>query len=353
MWQSDNMRFLVRFMQVGLFSVAIAVLVWLLTGVGEFLPILFVSLSIGWSINLAFVLMYNWLVSKIGHWLAPAPVVALGLAAGLFIGGALVGNHPLFFFSESFMTFGLALFFGATGSLIFTTREQLYQSSRQLAEFELRQSQQQQLLAETELKLLQAQIEPHFLFNTLSNITQLIRSEPELAVNTLENLTTLLRASLARTRSGESTLGQEIDFAGAYLAIQATRMQGRLRYELDLPEDLREIPLPPLLVQPLLENAVIHGIEAEPEGGEINFSARRIDDELILSVSDTGAGIGESGVGAGGGSGLRNVRDRLQLRYGEGASLELTPASPRGVSAIISIPLQAARDTTEAFANPA
>ena len=100
---------------------------------------------------------------------------------------------------------------------------------------ELRQSRQEKLLAETELKLLQAQIEPHFLFNTLSNITQLVHNDPELAVDTLENLTTLLRASLARTRTEEATLGQEIDFASAYLAIQATRMQGRLRYEIDLP----------------------------------------------------------------------------------------------------------------------
>ncbi len=334
-------RFIVRFSQVGLFSTAVAVLVWWLTDLGDFPPVLAVSLSIGWSVHLAFALTHGWLSARLGPWLAPVPVVALGLAVGLLIGGALVGNHPLFFFTQGFATLGLALFFGITGSLIFTTRERLHRARRQLAEAELRESQQQKLLAETELKLLQAQIEPHFLFNTLSNITQLIRGNPELAVGTLENLTTLLRASLARTRAGESTLGQEIDFAAAYLAIQSTRMQGRLRYEIDLPEDLRDVPLPPLLVQPLLENAVIHGAEAAPEGATVSFTARQIEDELILTVSDNGPGISDTGTATSktGATGLRNVRDRLRLRHGAKASLELTPATPRGVNAVISIPL--------------
>ncbi|MDE0508359.1 MAG: histidine kinase [Gammaproteobacteria bacterium] len=331
-------RFITRFLQVGLFSTAIAVLIWWLIEFGDFLPVLLVSLSIGWSVHLAFVLAHDWLSGRIGPWLAPIPIVALGLAAGLVVGGALVGNHPLYFFTQNFATLALALFFGITGSLIFYTRERLYRTSQKLAQSELRQSQQQKLIAETELKLLQAQIEPHFLFNTLSNIAQLIPGNPELAGKTLDNLTTLLRASLTRTRIGETTLGQEIEFAAAYLAIQATRMQGRLRYEIDLPGELRDIPLPPLLVQPLLENAVTHGIEPLSAGGEVSFTARKIDDELILSVHDSGAGISETGVS--GGTGLRNVRDRLRLRYGPKASLELTPANPHGVNAIINIPLE-------------
>ena len=339
-------QFLVRFAQVGGFSTAIAGLVWWLADFGGFTAILLISLSIGWSILTAFLLLHGLLNRWLGPWLAPVPIVACGLAAGLTIAGVLTASQPLYFYSQSFSTIGLGLFFGITGSLIFVTRERLRTAREQLAEAELRQSRQEKMLAETELKLLQAQIEPHFLFNTLSNITQLIQHEPELAVETLENLTTLLRASLARTRSGESTLGQEIDFASAYLAIQATRMGDRLRYEIDLPDELREIPLPPLLVQPLLENAVIHGIEPQAEGGEVTFTARRIDDELILGVSDNGAGVSETG--SAGGSGLRNIRDRLRLRYGPKASLELTPADPRGVNALISIPLGAAQEENSA-----
>ncbi len=330
-------RFLVNFAQVGIFSCAIAILVWWLTGIGSFTAILVVSLSIGWSISIAFLLLQDWLSRMLGPWLAPVPIVACGLGVGLMIAGVFQSNHPLIFFTQDFSALVIGLFFGITGSLIFSARERLRKTREQLAEAELRQSRQEKMLAETELKLLQAQIEPHFLFNTLSNITQLVRSDPKLAVGTLENLTTLLRASLARTRDGENTLGQEIDFAAAYLAIQATRMGNRLRYEIDLPDELREIPLPPLLIQPLLENAVIHGIETEPEGGEITFTARQINGELILGVSDTGAGISETG--STNGTGLRNIRDRLRLRYGSKASLELSPANPRGVNAIINIPL--------------
>ena len=326
------------FVLVGLFSLAIAVLIWWLTeDFGGFPGILLVSLCIGWSVNLAFALAHERLNRWLGPWLAPAFVVAIGLTVGLLLAGMLVAGQPLHFFSQDFGTLALGLFFGITGFLIFGARERLRQIRKLLVEIELKRSQQERLLAETELKLMQAQIEPHFLFNTLSNITQLIRSSPDLAVSTLENLTTLLRGSLARARSSQSTLGQEVDFADAYLAIQATRMQGRLRYQLDLPEELRQISLSPLLIQPLLENAVIHGIETEPEGGEIAFTARRIGDELILRVSDTGVGVSENGTSSG--TGLRNVRDRLRLRYGPDAVLTLKPVSPSGVDALISIPL--------------
>lgn len=330
------MRFL-SFVHVGLFSLAIAALVWWLTDFGSFLQILLVSLSIGWSINLAFELAHERLSRWIGSWLAPALTVALGLSLGLLLGGTFVTDQALYFFSQEFATMALGLFFGITGYLVFGTRERLRRTRQLLAEAELKQAQQEKLLAETELKLVQAQVEPHFLFNTLSNITQLIRSDPDLAVSTLENLTTLLRGALARTRSSKSTLGQEVDFARAYLAVQATRMQGRLRYRCELPEESRDVPLPPLLIQPLLENAVIHGIEPDPEGGEIEFTARLTGDELVLNVSDNGAGMRERGTS--GGTGLRNVRERLRLVYGPDASLELAPASPRGVKALISIPM--------------
>ena len=329
---------LTSFALVGLFSLAIAVLVWWLTeDFGSFPQILLVSLCIGWSVNLAFALAHEPLSRWLGPWLAPAPVVAIGLAFGLLLAGALVVGRPLHFFSQDFGTPALGLFFGITGFLIFGARERLRETRNLLAAAELKQSRQEKLLAETELRLMQAQIEPHFLFNTLSNVTQLIRSNPDLAESTLANLTTLLRGSLARTRSSDSTLGQEADFAEAYLAIQAIRMQGRLRYELDVPEALREIPLPPLLIQPLLENAVIHGVEAQPEGGEILFTARQMDGELMLDVSDTGAGVSEGENLSG--TGLRNVRDRLRLRYGPAASLSLASAFPDGFHASIGIPL--------------
>ena len=328
---------LLPFAQTSLYSLAIAALIWWLTDFGSFLQVLLVSLSIGWSIHLAFILTHERLNQWFGSWLAPAVVVALGLFPGLFLGGTLVAGQTLYFFSQDFTTMVLGLFFGIVGFLIFGTRERLHSTRQLLAETELKRSQQEKLLTETELKLVQAQVEPHFLFNTLSNISQLIRSNPDLAVSTLENLTTLLRVALTHTRSSKSTLGQEVNFSKAYLAIQATRMQGRLRYRCDLTKVPRDVLLPPLLIQPLLENAVLHGIGPDPKGGEIEFTAQLTDGKLVLSVSDNGVGMNESGTSNG--TGLRNVRDRLRLIYGPAATLELTPGSPRGVKARIAIPL--------------
>ena len=146
-----GLRFLARFAQVGVFSSAIAALIWWLTEIGDFVPVLAVSLSIGWSILISFLLLRQWLSNRIGPWLAPVPIVAVGLAAGLTVGGTLVSNQPLFFFSQSFGTLGLGLFFGITGSLIFVTRERLRAAREQLAAAQLRESRQEQLLAETEL----------------------------------------------------------------------------------------------------------------------------------------------------------------------------------------------------------
>ncbi len=331
-------QFIKTFSMVAGFSTAIAVLIWWLGIYRGFADILTVSLSIGWSVHLAFELLLKHLSSRLPAWLLPIPIIAIGLSIGLFIAGALVAGKPLLFFSEDYFgTLTLGLFFGITGFVIFGTRERLRQTKMRLASAELQQAQQEKLLAETDLKLMQAQIEPHFLFNTLSNLTQLIRENPDLAIDTLEKLTTLLRSSLARTRTNETTLEQEFEFADAYLAIQATRMQNRLTYRLELPATLRDVRLPPLLLQPLLENAVIHGIEPNPDGGEVVLSVKRVDRQLILRVRDNGVGICEMGTADG--TGLRNIRDRLRLAYGSDANLELTPASPRGVTAMINIPI--------------
>ena len=145
--QPDFNRFPTGFLLTGAFSAAVALLVWWLLDSGGFWAVLIISLSIGWSVNLAFALLQGLLSRRIGPWAAPVLIVALGLMAGLLIAGALVGNHPLFYFSGSFTTVALALFFGITGTLVFYTRERLHHTRRQLAESELRQSRQEQLLA--------------------------------------------------------------------------------------------------------------------------------------------------------------------------------------------------------------
>jgi sensor histidine kinase YesM len=187
--------------------------------------------------------------------------------------------------------------------------------------------------------LLQAQIEPHFLFNTLSNIAGLIHQDPAAAEQTLLNLTTLLRSSLKRTREDATTLAEELEIAQAYLEINAIRMQGRLSYHIRCDPQLSSLPLPPLLVQPLIENAIKHGIDPKEEGGSIDVSARIEDNEVHIDITDTGAGIEANQPTAGTGTGLKNVRERLRVLYGDRGDLTLTDNQPHGMIATLVLPL--------------
>ncbi|WP_432723437.1 histidine kinase [Jeongeupia wiesaeckerbachi] len=207
-----------------------------------------------------------------------------------------------------------------------------------------RASEARQSETAAQLALLQAQIEPHFLFNTLANVRSLITQNPPLAQTMLDHLNGYLRASLGRTRRPRASLGDEMQIVEALLAIAAIRLQTRLRYRIDVPEALRDALLPPLLLQPLVENALEHGIAAAVDGGDITLSAANKDGQLTLTVTDTGLGLNpEAGCGAdanGSGIGLANVRQRLASLYGDRGRLTLSPNPPRGVIATLSLPLQ-------------
>jgi sensor histidine kinase YesM len=218
-----------------------------------------------------------------------------------------------------------------------------------LAQAEAERLQQQTLHLETHLRLLQAQIEPHFLFNTLSNVASMIRNSPDQAEATLSNLTTLLRASLRRTRRPLVTLGDELDVVQSYLEIQRIRMGERLRYRINADDQLLSIPLPPLLVQPLVENAVRHGIEPLENGGVIEVRGFRDGRFLNIEVADTGTGLeggdrsGNSELVAGspGGTGISNVLARLSALYHGAATLTFSGREPHGVTAVITLPIEA------------
>jgi hypothetical protein len=199
----------------------------------------------------------------------------------------------------------------------------------------LRRSEQEALTTRTELALLQAQIEPHFLFNTLSNIVGLIDTEPTAARRMLIDLTALLRTSLARTRRADVTLGEEIDLLRAYLGIMAVRMGSRLRWQIDADAPTLAARLPPLLVQPLVENAVRHGIEPAPAGGDLTIRCRRDGDALVIEVNNSGRAFAP---GPHEGIGLANVRERLRTCYGNRANLDLEAHSAGGLNARIRLP---------------
>ena len=192
-------------------------------------------------------------------------------------------------------------------------------------------------LIEARLKTLTAQIEPHFLMNTLANLRYLIKTDGQAASTMLDHLADFLHGALERSRSSDSTLGQELALVESYLAIMKIRMGERLRFTTNVPADLLKLPFPPLLLQTLAENAVTHGIEPSGTNGVVSIEARREEGAIIVSVTDNGVGIGDSAA-ASHGLGLRNTRERLETFFGGKAALDVHPHSPSGTVAAISIP---------------
>ena len=191
---------------------------------------------------------------------------------------------------------------------------------------------------EAQLRALQAQIEPHFLFNTLANLDALIATDADMARCLLGNLIRYLRAALTHARSETATLNTEVELLKAYLAIMGLRLPNRLTTEFDCDPECLRLKFPAMLLQPLVENAITHGIEPACDGGNIRVSVRRADDKLLVSVDDTGVGLGTAGT-AGTGAGIQNVRARLQSLFGSAARLVLEPHMPRGTHAAIEVPL--------------
>jgi Histidine kinase len=191
---------------------------------------------------------------------------------------------------------------------------------------------------EAQLRALQAQIEPHFLFNTLANLDALIAVDPGCARNLLANLIRYLRAALTHARSETATLQTEVELLKAYLAIMGMRMPNRLTTEFECDPDCLKLKFPAMLLQPLVENAITHGIEPAGDGGTIRVSVHCTGDTLKLWVDDTGIGLGNAHT-AGTGAGIQNIRARLQSLFGSSARLILEPGTPRGTHAAIEVPL--------------
>jgi len=185
------------------------------------------------------------------------------------------------------------------------------------------------------LRALQAQIEPHFLFNTLANVTSLIDPDPAMAKRMLESFIRFLRASLAATRSESTTLAAEAELIASYLDVLQIRMGARLRYVVDVAPELHSFTLAPMLLQPVVENAIRHGLEPKIDGGSVRFGARREGDEVVIEIADSGVGFAPT---THGGVGLTNLRDRLRLIYGDKASLTVGETSGGGASVALRVP---------------
>jgi two-component sensor histidine kinase len=301
------------------------------------------SQCIGLSIWALIEVALQWLVTDWDRqWhrlvvLVPVAVVA-GYMLGTLVADTLLQANSFGYLADQPRKFWglLVVSLGAgTGmTYFFLSRAQLV-AERQRTEVALR------LAAESRLKLLEAQLEPHMLFNTLANLSMLISVDPSRAQTMLEHLVTYLRATLSASRTTTHTLEQEFDRLRDYLELMAVRMGSRLQFTLDLPDALRPLAVPTLLLQPLVENSIQHGLEPKVEGGRIDIFARLDSERLSLEVVDTGLGLGASAsVVEGRGFGLTQIRERLVTLYGAGGALKLVADHAGGVRATVTFPIK-------------
>ena len=206
-------------------------------------------------------------------------------------------------------------------------------------------------VVEARMAAMQAQVEPHFLFNTLASIDHLIETDPPRASQMQKNLIALLRASMPTMREANATatrdLGRELSVIRPYLEILKVRMEERLQTEIDVPEGLMSAEFPSMMIQSLVENAIKHGLEPKPEGGELAIKAEIVHGKLAVTVADTGLGFGKAAT-AGTGVGLANIRERLALLYGGAATLSVSENRPSGTLVKITVPYASRSDATGA-----
>jgi Histidine kinase/Histidine kinase-, DNA gyrase B-, and HSP90-like ATPase len=298
-----------------------------------------------------FGLSIAFVVNAISPWEKTHPVWRLVFAAALgsMIGMALlilikgyglsakgyglseIAAHPHTFVSTLIGAFCNGLFVG----LLFLFKYRDARAQTQLLRAEADRNLLSKQAAEAELKLMQAQVEPHFLFNTLASVQFLTETDPPMAGLMLGHLLSYLRSAVPQLRSGSTTLGQEAELARAYLSIMQMRMETRLRFAVDIPESLRSHPFPPMLLMSVVENAIKHGIEPHAEGGEVRLEAKQEGGSLVVSVTDSGRGFADH---LGQGMGLTNLRERLKALYGQRSQLTLEAILPHGAKATIEIP---------------
>ena len=347
----DLISKLQHLLQVMAFCLGVATLQVIFMPERPWAPPVAYSLAIG---------LFTWAIIDLGRHLFPSAaetgwpsglagplLVAAGIAVGYLLGNALAdlgcrtfgwyaGAPPLDRATELRNSILITVLAGVVGSYYF------YAASKS-AYLEQKMQQADRQAGEARLKLLETQLEPHMLFNTLANLRALIGIDPPRAQVMLDHMIRYLRATLSGSRATSHPLAAEFARLEDYLALMAIRMGPRLRSTLALPDDLRDMPVPPLLLQPLVENAIRHGLEPQVDGGHITVRALREDANIVLEVADTGAGFDPLAPVASGGSrfGLAQVRERVATAYDGQGRVELN-ATP-GQGTLIRIHLPAAR----------
>jgi signal transduction histidine kinase len=267
-------------------------------------------------------------------WLHMGASIVLGYAIGTALGNAYTGHDPWQLIAGSAQRFwGIGLF-----TVLLALGFNLYFQQRGTADSLRREA------AEARLKLLETQLEPHMLFNTLANLRVLIQTDPPRAVAMLDRLGDYLRATLrgSRADAGTHTLADEFARLGDYLELMAVRMGPRLAFGFDLPAGLQSHPVPPLLLQPLVENAIRHGLEPRVEGGRIDVRARQEGRSLCIDITDSGVGMAPDAQrpDTEGGFGLAQVRERVASLPGGGGTVQVTSRPGQGTTVQLTLPFQ-------------
>lgn len=305
--------------------------------------ILRVAIS-GWCIALAFGLAERWprqLPRRLARWvwqlMLVVPMAPLGalVAYWLTTGTWTFWHDPQRLTGYSHLAM-MGLLFAPWIAVAAQIRQRDASIERQAVAFQLERLALERQAIDARLRLLQAQVQPHFLFNTLANVRALVNAGSPRASEVLDSLIAYLRAAVPRLNEPATTLAHEVELVRAYLALMHLRMPDRLRYSVQLDADAEPLRCPAMAVLTLVENAIRHGVDPSEEGGHIHVHAGRRGARCVVTVMDTGVGLGDTSDGLG--TGLATLRERLRLIFGEDASLRLTSVVPQGACAEIDMP---------------
>jgi len=343
-WRNLIYTFIWNLLIAGFFIAIVMVFVKKPAGSEWLINILIIANCIGYSIHALFFITSHTIApwihrqGKLQITVFYAGISTFGVMTGYVFAAWLLGwstgswfGEPRWMVSSAITSVIISLIISA----IFFSRERTARTEAALEREQLHTATIERQATLANLRALQAQIEPHFLFNTLANVASLIHAEPGKAKHMLESFIHYLRASLAANREAGTTLEREFDLMRSYLGLLQIRMGERLQARIEIPEGLGAFALPPMLLQPLVENAIKHGLEPKVEGGSIELTAQRHGNRVRITVADSGMGFtGATSQGVG----LHNVRERLLALYGDRARLIVEDNRPGGTRVILEIP---------------
>jgi two-component sensor histidine kinase len=302
--------------------------------------------TVGLVAMLVFGIIEQW-PRRLPRWIARWALQVAGVAItvpltllAFYILSTGPGQPPFWEVQDRLGGFGMLTVFGLLVvpwiALTALVRQKEALAQHQALTFALERSQFERQMLDARLRLLQAQVEPHFLFNTLANVQELVDARSPRASSVLKSLIGYLRAAVPRLHEQSTTLAQELQLVRAYLDVMQTRMPDRLQYAVEVDDKVLPLQCPPMTLLTLVENAVRHGIDASEIGGRIDIVASLGNDRCLLRVTDTGVGLQPTGGSLG--TGLTTLRERLQLAFDSKARLSLSEVKPHGVCAEIEFP---------------